>query len=305
MIPIKLDVPKRSGKAVIAVVVAVVVILAAILLFADFSPHGKFTLTVMFTGDLHGNMSVMPYYSAHISQQRRSGQVLLLDCGDLYQGGDLDHQGGIPEAVVLSAMKYDAMTLGNNEFWSSENTEEDCDRKIAALAEHSTFDILCANVEKNGELMPGIKPYTIVNKGGMRIAVIGLTTDSMDNKEVKNKAIYDPVEVLDSITAELEGKADIKIVLSHCETAHNMQFKNVDVIIAGHVHKPTETPIENSYGIPIVRAGGENEGHLGKLTLNLKELDGKWGIEDLTFDLLSSNGVLPDQKIYAIVAGLK
>ena len=175
----KLDPPKRSGAAIVAVIIAVVILISSIVLFADFRPHGRFTLTVLFTGDLHGNMDLMPYYQTLINSEQRKGDVILLDCGDLYQGGPRQDKGGLPESLVLSSMKYDAMTLGNNEFWCTENSAEACDSKISALAQNSTFDILCANVEKNGEYLDGVKPYTIINKRGLNIAVIGLTTNDM------------------------------------------------------------------------------------------------------------------------------
>ncbi|MBR3750496.1 MAG: bifunctional metallophosphatase/5'-nucleotidase [Clostridia bacterium] len=301
----KLDPPKRSGTAVVAVIVAVVVLISAIVLFADFRPHGRFTLTVLFTGDLHGNMELMPKYQTLINSEQRKGETILLDCGDLYQGGSRQDKGGIPESLVLSSMKYDAMTLGNNEFWCPENSAEVCDENISALANNATFDILCANVEKNGEYLQGVKPYTIIDKRGLKIAIIGLTTNEMDNKEVQNKTLRDPVRVLNEVNNELAGKADIKIVLSHCETEHNMAFSGVDAIVAGHIHQPTDVPVINNNGIPMVRAGGENKSELGKLVLELVEMeDGSWRVDSYTFELLNARDAIADQKISAIVAGL-
>lgn len=301
----KLDLPRKNSGAIVAVIVAVIVLITSIVLFADFRPHGKFTLTVLFTGDLHGNMELMPYYQTLINSEQRKGEVILLDCGDLYQGGSRQDKGGIPESLVLSSMKYDAMTLGNNEFWCPENSAEACDAKISNLAKNSTFDILCANVEKNGGYLEGVKPYTIINKRGLNIAVIGLTTNDINNKEVQNKTLRDPVRVLQEMNNELAGKADIKIVLSHCETEQNMAFTGVDAIVAGHIHQPTETPEINNSGIPIVRAGGANRSGLGKLVLELVEMeDGSWRVESYTFEILDASDAIADQKLNAIVAGL-
>ena len=304
----KLDTPRRGYKSIIAVIMAAVIVICAVVILGDFSPHGSFTLTVLFTGDLHGNMEVMPYYQTIINQAQRDSQVLLLDCGDLFEGGANQEKGGQSEAVVLSAMKYDAMTLGNNEFWCTENTYDACDAKLEALSKSVTFPLLCANVKKNGEYLPGVKPYTIVNKGGLKIAIIGLTTDKMNNNEVENKTISDPVVTLEQINAELEGVVDVKIVLSHCEQEQNEAFKSVHAVIAGHIHEPTaEIKADTQYksSIPVVRAGGKKNGNLGKLMLELKENDdGSWGVENYSFELLPPKG-LPDQKILSIVSGIK
>lgn len=304
----KLDTPRRGYKGIMAVIIAVVIVICAVAVFGDFSPHGRFTLTVLFTGDLHGNMDVMPYYQTIINQTKRDGQVLLLDCGDLYEGGVNQEKGGQSEAIVLSAMKYDAMTFGNNEFWCNENTAEACDAKLEALSKSVTFPLLCANVKKNGEYLRGVEPYTIVNKGGLKIAVIGLTTDKMNNNEVENKIVSDPVRILEQINAELEGKADVKIVLSHCEQEQNEAFKNVHAVVAGHIHEPTaEIKADAQYKspIPVVRAGGKKNGNIGKLVLELKENDDHtWSVGNYSFELLPPKG-LPDQKILSIVSGIK
>ncbi len=300
----KLEMQKRSYKTVLAVIIAAVLVVCSVVIFADFKPHGKFTLTVLFTGDAHGDMQSMPQYYTLIQQCKKQGDVLLLDCGDLFEGGARQSEGGLPEGLVLSAMKYDAMVLGNNEFWTNENTAEACDAQISSFSQNVTFPVLCANVKKNEGYLNGVKPYTIINKRGLKIAVIGLTTDEINNEEIKNKTVTDPVKALDAVNAELEGKADIKIVLSHCEQEQNELFDGVHAVIAGHVHQPTKAPILGKNGTPIVRAGGKEQRRLGKLVLNLVEQDGVWSVESYDFVLLSAGDGYPDSKIAAVVAGI-
>lgn len=300
----KLEPRRKRGAAVAAVIIAAVLSVCLLVFLPDKRAHGSYTLTVLFTGDLHGEMEKLPYYYTVIQQERKQGNVLLLDCGDLFYGGPRQSQGGQPEAVMLAAMDYDAMTLGNNEFKCTQNTAQACNKQIENLSRSLGFPVLCANIKKDGNYLSGVKPYTVINKNGLRIAVAGLTTDKIDNAEVRDKTLEDPVAAFDALYEEMKAKSDIIIVLSHCEEKQNKNIRGAAAIIAGHVHQPTYTPQTGFNAVPIVRAGGKAQGNLGKLTLQLVEKDGQWEVAEYSFELCSVENVVPNKKLTAILNGL-
>lgn len=300
----KLEFKRKNTKLIVIVTVVAVLLACTLLLFIDTSPHDNFTLTVFFTGDLHGDVSRLAKYYTVIQQGRKQGNVLLLDCGDLYYQGANQAKGGVPESLLLSYMKYDAMVLGNNEFKIAENTPAACNAQIKKLAGQASFSLLCANIKMDGQYLEGIKPYVIVNKGGLKIAVVGLTTNQITNKEVKDKTLLDPAQTLSNLQEELLGKADITIVLSHCEENQNKDFRDVAAVVAGHIHEPTITPQIGYNGIPIVRAGGKDRGNLGKLTLHLVEDETGWSVDHYDFELCDVSNVLPNKKLQGMATQL-
>lgn len=116
-----------------------------------------------------------------------------------------------------------------------------------------------------------MQPYIIKNVNGLRIAVVGLTTDDIDNKETRNKTKENPVAALEEIQQQISGNADITVVLSHCEEEQNRNMRDVSAVIAGHIHEPTYTPQQGYNGIPIVRAGGRTEDIWASLYWSLKK----------------------------------
>ena len=147
------------------------------------------TVNILYTTDVHGALfnydfvrdTVSDYSLAnaytYITQVRdTSDNVLLLDNGDYLQGtpvvyyyNNVDTAAVNVMARVFNYMKYDAIGIGNHDI-------EARHRVYDKFATQVNAPILAANVRnvKTGE--PYFKPYAVFNKGGKRIAVIGLTT---------------------------------------------------------------------------------------------------------------------------------
>ena len=72
----------------------------------------------------------------------------------------------------MNLMSYDAMTVGNHEFnWGI--------KSMQTILGQAEFPVLCANVtDKDGALVTGAG-WTIVEAGGVKIAVIGVTSPSV------------------------------------------------------------------------------------------------------------------------------
>lgn len=148
-------------------------------------------IRVIATSDIHGNY--LPYdfierhpgagglsrVSAYVSQQREtlgSDNVLLLDNGDILQGQPTAYYYNFIDttsqhlcAAALNFIGYDAATVGNHDI---ETGHAVYDRWVKECA----FPMLGANVTDLATGKPYWKPYTIIEKGGLRIAVIGMIT---------------------------------------------------------------------------------------------------------------------------------
>jgi 2',3'-cyclic-nucleotide 2'-phosphodiesterase (5'-nucleotidase family) len=106
------------------------------------------------------------------------GPVVLLDAGDLMAGTPITaivrqgvRGGGAME--FMNAVGYDAMALGNHEF---DLGRENC----LGLIELAEFPVLCANMfdRETGKLFAPAG-HVILERGGVRIAVIGLILDEL------------------------------------------------------------------------------------------------------------------------------
>lgn len=167
--------------------------------------------------------------------------VLLLHAGDFGQGtAYFSELEGTLEPEMLNALEYDVTTLGNHEF----------DNDIEALYERvkklTKTKVVCANVDLSQfPISEIVKPYTIVERAGRKIGVIGLEADLSTNvsKTISSRfQQFDNVEVVNKWADQLrnEDQCDMVIVLSHAgyeeDQALVPQVHGVDLVIGGHSH---------------------------------------------------------------------
>ena len=210
-------------------------------------------LVILHTNDTHSHLEPMrsgPLDShggaieraAFVDSVRRAvgeSRVLLLHAGDFSQGTSYFTEfGGEVEDGVLRAMRYDCVTLGNHEF----------DNGIEALGERlSGFEceVVCANLDLSPfELGKKVKPYAIIERGGLKVGIIGLEADlsSCVSKTVSSRIPQlDPVEVTLKYASILRSEGcDLVILLSHqgYEEDHRIvaASRGLDLVIGGHTH---------------------------------------------------------------------
>lgn len=258
-------------------------ILAAVCLFltAVWSLSARqVPITIVHTTDLHGHVLPARDYDgteglggllrcATVIEQWReeTPNLLLVDCGDLYQGGMESYmtQGRIVNDA-MAWLGFDAWVLGNHEFdWGID--------VLSATLEHGTVPVLAANVgvrEGLSNPLPQVRPYIIRDIDGVRVALVGLTTDAIPNWSrpdlLGDIIISDSVESLRSILPEVRAqRPDVLVLLLHQgyrpfgDNAANQvnriarNFPEFDLIIGGHSHQPIEGVLVN--GILYTQAG--------------------------------------------------
>ncbi|HSQ60281.1 MAG TPA: 5'-nucleotidase C-terminal domain-containing protein [Acidobacteriota bacterium] len=124
-------------------------------------------------------------------------------------------------------------------------------------------------------------PYRIVERDGIRVAIFGLTTHSLDRivaaRKNRGVAIGSPVAAARDLVPRLRKEADLVIALSHLGVDADRDLVDrvpgIDVVIGGHSHTPLFRPtLEKSEGgraTPIAQAGSWGR-YLGRTTL-------RWG----------------------------
>lgn len=204
--------------------------------------------------------------------------TLILSAGDMFQGSpDSNLLYGKTVVDVMNQIGFDAMALGNHEFdWGIQH--------LKARAEQAQFPLLAANLidNKTGKLVDFAKPYVLLSKQGVRIAVIGITTPETafkaNPKVVGGFTFADPSETVNSLVPQLQREgADLIVVLSHIggavdeasgaltgEAAEFLQSTTaIDALITGHSHEAIATKVAD---IPVVQAR-YNGRAVGKITL--------------------------------------
>lgn len=223
-------------------------------------------ITILHTNDTHSNIDPFPGNHAKfpgmggvsrrhalIQKIRQEEEhVLLLDCGDIFQGTPYFNMfGGELEMKLMSEMGYDAATMGNHDF----DIGLEGFKKAKS---HVKFPFLCANYDFSETILDGeTKQYEIFQKGALKIGVfgIGIELNGLVSSTNYGKTKYlDPITTANSVAKELKQKdCDLIICLSHLgydypdstrisdrKLAQNTS--NIDIILGGHTHTFLEKP---------------------------------------------------------------
>ena len=217
---------------------------------------------ILHTNDVHGSIELYAKVAAMKGDyEARGAQVILADAGDYSQGTVyVSVNKGKDAVTMMNAAGYDVATIGNHEF----------DYGYAQLKSNldsAAFKVVCANVLQDGS--PVFDAYTMINKGGVQVAFVGLETPEAQTKA--NPALIQGLTFLagDEMYAAVQTQvdaartdgADIVIVLSHLgvdsssepNTSYDLYKKvnGIDFIIDGHSHTvmtkgPEGEPIQST-----------------------------------------------------------
>lgn len=174
---------------------------------------------------------------------------------------------GRSQIELMNIINPTAVTLGNHEF----------DYGSATLREQlnlARYPVLCANVWDENKNRYFVSPSAVINLGGVKVGVIGLTPPELPilvvRENLSGLRILDVDSVLAIQIAELKkNRVDLIILVSHMgiqhDTAVAQRFREINVIIGGHDHIPLFTPVRKNRAV-IVQAGSYGR-WIGKLDL--------------------------------------
>jgi hypothetical protein len=197
--------------------------------------------------------------------------VLVLDAGDSLvrdRPPALTSQGK-SSVELMNLMGYDAMALGAGDL-AILGVEV-----IRQRMEQARFPFLSANVvlTETGELLTD--PYALYEVEEQRIAVIGLT----DEVQLPDAEVIDPLSSLREVLTQLEGQADIYVLLSHAGLEANQEIAKVapeiDLIVSGGGQGYALEALRFEDGPPLVHADMAAPGHAGR-----RVGVGRWWFDD-------------------------
>ncbi|MDI6779162.1 MAG: bifunctional UDP-sugar hydrolase/5'-nucleotidase [Bacteroidota bacterium] len=269
--------------------------LLLISLLAVFLGNSSYTqpksITILHTNDIHANFipheafwkreTPKPLVSGFnelfliADSIKKVKKALLLDAGDVMTGNPIteySYKGAYGGALfeMMNMTGYDAWCPGNHDLDISQEN-------LIKLTKIAKFPTLSANlVNSKNKLAYNNKEYVIFKKGGLRIGLIGIISQSLYNLVNKNNLIgikvLSPKETTQRLVDLLDPKTDLIIALTHQGVQEDSilaaNVTGLDVIIGGHSHTRLSTPkVVND--VIIVQAGSNCE-NLGELELTIE-----------------------------------
>lgn len=242
------------------------------------------TIRIFETSDIHGYLldtsggdeAKFQYRLAYIAQvvneARADGQyddVLLVDGGDLYQGMPVSNMSkGAAMLAAVDAMGYDAVALGNHEFdWGVSEYCADADATLPAyrigdFAGDPEIPVLASNLyyADTQERVPFTRDYVIVEKAGLRVALIGHIPDYSGSVMYEKIAPYAIDGELSSLSRRVKEintaeQPDVTIVMAHAtpvDVAAALSPEDVDLVTGGHKHEGIFGVAES--GVPYIQS---------------------------------------------------
>ncbi|MGE9551799.1 bifunctional UDP-sugar hydrolase/5'-nucleotidase UshA [Erwinia amylovora] len=232
-----------------------------------------YKFTVLHTNDHHGHFWPNDHDEYGLAAQKtmmdqirydvqaHGGAVLILSGGDINTGvPESDLQDAEPDFRGMNLIGYDAMAIGNHEF----------DNPLSVLRQQqkwAKFPLLSANIYQKSTGKRLFQPYALFNRMGLKIAVIGLTTDDtakIGNPEYFTDMVFrTPATEAKAVVEQLrkEEKPDVIIAATHMghydngnhgsnapgdvEMARALPAGYLDMIVGGHSQDPVCMKKEN------------------------------------------------------------
>jgi 5'-nucleotidase/UDP-sugar diphosphatase len=226
-----------------------------------------YRITVMHTNDHHGRFwknrdgeygmaarkTIVDGIRSEVAAA--GGYSLLLDGGDVNTGvPESDLQDAVPDFRGMNLLGYDAMAVGNHEFDKSPFI-------LKMQRDLAKFPMLSANIYRQGQRM--FEPYKVFDLGGLRIGVMGLTTEDTQKMvhpdNIRDVEFRSVIQEAAKVVPELRGKADIVIATTHMGHYENgnhgtqspgdvemaRAVGGIDLVVGGHTQNPACMKAEN------------------------------------------------------------
>lgn len=300
----------KGSKLLSMVVVAVCIVMLSLNVSAK-----TVTLKIIETSDVHGSFFPYDFINAedvptslaqvysYVKEQRQNPDqhVILLDNGDILQGQPTVYYYNFEKpdaqhicASIMNFMRYDAASVGNHDVEPGHAVYD-------KLIEDFNFPWLAANILKSGTDEPYFEPYTIIEKDGVKIAVLGMGNPWIPNWLPEN--LWEGMEFEDMIESskkwvsiiQEQEQPDVLIGLFHAgvdftynrltaDTPKNPnasklvleQVPGFDVVLVGHDHAGWNEMVTNNAGDEVLLLGALNAARTAAAaTITLTSEDGE------------------------------
>ncbi|HBK7266702.1 TPA: bifunctional metallophosphatase/5'-nucleotidase [Vibrio cholerae] len=274
-------------------------------------------VTILGTSDLHSHFMPWDYsadklnLSGSLSQiatkvktiRQEQPNVILVDAGDTIQGNFVEtfkDEEVDPMMLGFNEMKYDVWVLGNHEFDFGLKV---LNRSLTQFKGQS----LAGNIQRSdgNPFLPG---YTIIERGGIKIGVIGMDTPMTQvfaegTNRLEGMTFTNPTLEVKKIIKQIDPQVDAIVLVAHMGLENENDIANtgvtdiangnpeLDAIVAGHMHTRIDKAVVNGviitepdkYGRALSRIDLQFEEQNGKFTLVNKD-SLTYKIKDITSD---------------------
>lgn len=296
-------------------------------------------LKILATSDMHGYLNPTNFAERNLSlpfgttrvaslfkvvRQKATGPVVAIENGDFIQGSPLSYYvAKMPHhevntlTQVINRLHYDCGIIGNHEF------NYGLPYLKTALKSYQ-HPVVCANLlNDQGEPFFG-QPYYLLEKEGVKIAVLGLTTQYIPHWEqpatIQGITFESIVTCAKHYVPQLRKLADVVIVAYHggferdlndgepteALTGENegyallKEVPGIDALVTGHQHREIATKL---FGVPVIQPGYRGA-FVGEITLQLKKTAQGYAVTDSFSQLLATKDYAPDAELVASIAEL-
>lgn len=276
-------------------------------------------IQILGTSDTHGkfvpydyalNEESMTGSMAQIAtavKELRNENTLVIDAGDVIQDNSADlfiNDDLHPMILAINKIGYDVCVTGNHEYNYGMDVLE------RALSQYNA-KVLTGNVyDKEGKAIAD--PYTIIEKGGVKIGLIGVVTPNItrwDSVNLQGCTVTNPVDETKKAISQLDGQVDLLIGVAHMGEHNEYDVPDsgvtdlankcpeLDVILSAHEHKLIEGKLINDV---LVVQNLNSAQTMAQINITLtKEADGHYKVTDRTSKSIQISGYTPDPDLTA------
>ena len=330
------------------------IIFISAILFTVFGQEQN--LIIFYTNDLHGGITEQEaeflnpdfppilgggaaaaniIFQARKKAEKTGNVVLVFDAGDIFQGTPVGTKTE-GQAIIeyMNDVGYDAVTAGNHDF--------DLGKDIfVKLTENANFPILSANLidKSTNKVFSSVKPYTIIEKEGLKIGVFGLSTEATEQmsfpEHIKGLDFSAEVPAAQKAVDELRKQnVDLVIALVHMGLPYDTeegytelkesisqnikkesylnamelanQVEGIDILFGGHIHRGYNEPWEDPTNHTLCFQNYGNGGNLGMVSIKVdkptKTISGyELPARDSGLLLLTDDEFLYNEEIYTSI----
>ncbi|MBT8378022.1 MAG: bifunctional metallophosphatase/5'-nucleotidase [Ignavibacteria bacterium] len=288
------------------------------------------------TSDVHG--AIVPYdlikdttTSSSLAQVhtfanylrwQKDTEVILLDNGDLLQGDPMSYFYNYEDtnsthifAEAMNIMKYDAATIGNHDIETGHPVYDEFKKQI-------NFPWLAANAINTKTNKPYFEPYAIIERKGLKIAVLGLITPAIPNwlPSILWQGIRfdDMVETAAKWVPIIKDKEtpDLIVGLFHAGIDHRYNneegeiYKNenasqlvaekvpgFDIVFVGHDHSGWNFKTKNTAGDSVLILGARSRAKtvaVANISFEFNKNTDSWKIKSTSGEIVEIKNYKPD-----------
>lgn len=296
---------------------------------------GKYSVGLFATNDLHGRYfdslyvdgQANKYSLANVSaymksqrEQRGNGNILFVDLGDALQGDNAVYYANYIDTAgdgkhlftrIAEYLQYDALVVGNHDI---ETGHPVYDR----IKSETAIPYLAANAVVEGSAKCYFKPYYTFKKGGLKIAVIGMTNPNMKKwlgEELWYGLDFLPIaDLADSLIKEVKKieSPDITILAIHAGLGNGTpedienparylaaNLQGADIILASHDHQTACEKIWNGADSVLLMEGSNRAKYLMNADIELEYKDNVLVSKKIKGSLVPMEGITADAEYMA------